>query len=77
MVKLKTDIDSCKNFVMELKQVNDIVEKKQKPFNADKIFDKSGGDKIKVGKKEKKKDPNNMSMSFYNMRSKSYQNGNK
>ena len=77
MVKLKTDMESSKHFVMEIKQVHNIVEKKQKPFNADKIFDKSGGDKIAIGKREKKKDNNNMQMSFYNMRSKSYEKGNK
>ena len=76
MVKLK-DMDKCSHFVMEIKQVHNLVEKKQKPFDAEKMFDKSGGDKIKVGKREKKKDGNNMDMSFYNMRSKSYEKGNK
>ena len=76
MVKLK-DMEKSKHFVMEIKQVHNLVEKKQKPFDAEKMFDKSGGDKIKVGKREKKKDGNNMNMSFYNMRSKSYEKGNK
>ena len=76
MVKLK-DMEKSKHFVMEIKQVHNLVEKKQKPFDAEKMFDKSGGDKIKVGKREKKKDGNNMDMSFYNMRSKSYEKGNK
>ena len=76
MVKLK-DMEKSKHFVMEIKQVHNLVEKKQKPFDAEKMFDKSGGDKIKVGKREKKKDGNNMDMSFYNMRSKSYEKANK
>jgi len=36
------------------------------------IFDKSGNKKVAVGKKVKKKNNNDMDLSFYNLRQKSY-----
>ena len=76
MVKFK-NMDKVQHFVMEIPQVKKKVEKEEKPIEVDNIFDKSGGDKVKMGKKSKKKDQNKMQMSFYNYKSKKYKVENK
>ena len=65
-----------KHPIMEIKQVKNKVEKKEKKIEVEKIFDKSGGKKVAVAKKVKKKDNNDMDLSFYNLRQKSYIKGN-
>ena len=44
-----------KHPVMEIKQVKNKVEKKEKKVEVETIFDKSGGKTVQVGKKIKKK----------------------
>jgi len=58
--------------VMSIKQVKNKVEKKEKKVEVETIFDKSGNKKVAVGKKVKKKNNNDMDLSFYNLRQKSY-----
>ncbi len=63
------------HFVMNLKQVKNKIEKKEKAVDANTLFDYKfkEGSKVRFGKKQKKKDPNTMQLSFYNLRSKKYQ----
>jgi len=61
-----------KHYVMSIKQVKNKVEKKEKKVEVEGIFDKSGGKTVQVGKKVKKKNQQDMDMSFYNLRQKSY-----
>lgn len=65
-----------KHPVMEIKQVKNKVEKKEKKVEVEKIFDKSGGKTVAIAKKVKKKNEQDMDMSFYNLRQKSYTKGN-
>ena len=66
------NMDKVQHFVMEVKEVKNKVEKKEKQLAVDTIFDKSGGKTVAVAKKEKKKAKQNMEMAYYNCRQKSY-----
>ena len=63
------NMDKVKHFTMEIPQVKNKMERK---LDVDTIFDKSGGKEVAIGKKSKKKDNNQMQMSFYNYKSKKY-----
>ena len=66
------NMDNVWHFTMEVAEVKNKIEKKEKKIAVDKIFDKSGGKVVAVAKKEKKKAKQNMSMGYYNCRQKSY-----
>ncbi len=70
MAKIK--MEKVKHFTMELPQVSKKIEKKEKQIDMDTIFDKSGDKVVKVAKKKTKKAKQDMSLSFYNARMKSY-----
>ena len=66
------NMEKVKHFTMEIPQVKNKIDKIEKPIDVNGIFDKSGGKEVQVGKKSKKKDNNQMQMSFYNYKSKKY-----
>tara|TARA_R110002126_G_scaffold29392_2_gene97123 strand:- start:448 stop:678 length:231 start_codon:yes stop_codon:yes gene_type:complete len=72
------NMDKIKHFSLEIPTVARKLAKKERPFDSNKMFDKSGNEKIAIGKRMKKKDPNNMTrMAFYNLASKTYKEANK
>ena len=71
------NMDKVVHFTMEIPQVKNKVEKTEKPIEVDSIFDKSGGKKVQMAKKSKKKNMNKLQMSFYNFKSKKYKVDNK
>jgi hypothetical protein len=66
------NMDKVKHFTMEIPQVKNKMDKMERKLDVDTIFDKSGGKEVAIGKKSKKKDNNQMQMSFYNYKSKKY-----
>ena len=66
------NMDKVQHFVMEIGEVKNKIEKKEKNIDVDKIFDKSGGKTVQIAKKIKKKSKQNMEMSYYNNRQSSY-----
>jgi len=66
------NMDRVQHFTMEINEVKNKIEKKEKQLDMDTIFDKSGGKKVAVAKKIKKKSKQNMEMSYYNNRQSSY-----
>ena len=66
------NMDKVKHFTMEIPQVKNKIDKMERKLDVDTIFDKSGGKEVAIGKKSKKKDNNQMQMSFYNYKSKKY-----
>tara|TARA_R110002020_G_scaffold77945_2_gene196435 strand:- start:493 stop:720 length:228 start_codon:yes stop_codon:yes gene_type:complete len=68
----KIKMEKVKHFTMELPQVSKKIEKKEKQLDMDTIFDKSGDKVVKVAKKKKTKSKQDMDLSFYNARQKSY-----
>ena len=66
------NMDKVKHFTMEIPQVKNKMDKMERKLDVDTIFDKSGGKEVAIGKNSKKKDNNQMQMSFYNYKSKKY-----
>mgnify|MGYP003670122110 CR=1 FL=1 len=65
-------MEKVQHFTMELPQVHKKIEKKEKQIDVDTIFDKSGDKVVKVAKKIKSKAKQNLDLSFYNARQKTY-----
>lgn len=68
----KIKMEKVQHFTMELPQVHNKVEKKEKQIDVDTIFDKSGDKVVATAKKKKNKSKQTMDLSFYNNRQKTY-----